>query len=117
MSLVESGCSIMPTIRVTISGGMKTLPNCIQCSALATKATAAMAQQRTMPGAARRRLEGAQSLAMSTATVLAIDDRHQLPFGDRLAFGDADLLDGASLGRQDGNFHLHGFEDHDLALE
>src|ERR1700712_2231650 len=76
-----------------------------------------MAQHSTMPGAARRRLAGAQSLATSTATELAIDDRHQLPFGDRLALGDLDLPDDAALGRQHGDFHLHRFEDHDLAFE
>ena len=35
---------------------------------------------------------------------------------DRLAFGDLDLPDRAGLGRQDGDLHLHRFEDHDLAL-
>src|SRR6185437_17161381 len=77
---------------------------------------AAITQHSTMPAAERRMLVGPQSLATSTATELAIDHRHQLTLGDRLALVDPDFLDDAGLGRQDRDFHLHRFEDHDLTL-
>src|SRR4051794_999264 len=113
----ESGCRHMPMARVTISGGTITRPNFIQPLALATKAIAAMAQHSRMPGADFFRLSGAHSRATSTATLLAIDHGDELALGDRLAFVDLDLPDGAGLRREDGNLHLHRFEDHDLALE
>src|SRR5476651_121355 len=116
-SLVESGCNAMPTIRVTISGGIMILPNRIQWLALATNATAAIAQHSRMPGAARRRLVGAQRRARSTATELGIEYGHELAFADRFAFVHPDFLDRAGLGRQHGNFHLHRFQDHDLAID
>src|SRR5258708_11831374 len=118
VALADSGCRAMPMTRVRISGGIQTVPNLRKFCWSATKATAAIAAQSAMPGAARRRLSGDQRRTSSTATaLLRIKDGDELAFADRLAFADLDLLDGAGLGRQHGNFHLHGLEDHDLALE
>src|SRR6476469_3879706 len=116
-SRADSGCRHMPMTSVTISGGIITRPNFIQPLALATKAMAAMAQQSRMPGADFLRFSGAHSRATSTTTLwLGIDHGNELAFPDRLAFVHADLLDGAGLGRQHGNLHLHRFQDHDLAF-
>src|SRR3954451_18759954 len=116
-ALADSGCRHMPMTSVTISGGTMIRPDFIQPLALATKAIAAMAQQSRMPGAAFLRLSGAQRRATSTATLLGIEHGDELAFADRLAFAHPDFLDGAGLGREHGNLHLHRFQDHDLALE
>src|SRR5258708_37702277 len=118
VALADSGCRAMPMTRVRISGGIQTVPNLRKFCLSATKAIAAMAAQSAMPGAARRRLSGDQRRTSSTATaLLRIKDGDELAFADCLAFAHPDFLDGAGLGRQHGDFHLHGFEDHDLALE
>src|SRR5713226_4240069 len=107
----------MPMTRVRMSGGTQTAPNFSMSRVSAVKATAAMAAHSATPGAARRRLSGAHRRTSSTAIVLLrIKNGDQLAFSDSLAFADLDLLDDARLGREHGDFHLHRFEDHDLAL-
>src|SRR5262245_16786824 len=70
------------------------------------------------PAATLLRLSGAHSLTMSTATLLlGIDHGDELALADGLAFIHPDFLDRAGLRRQDGNLHLHRFQDHDLALD
>src|SRR5215475_15207107 len=114
----DSGCSAMPIASVMISGGTRMRPKRSQPLRSATKAIAAIAAHSAMPGAALRRLSGAQRRTMSTAMLLlGIEHGHQLTLVDRLAFAHLDFLDGAGLGRQHGNFHLHRFQDHDLALD
>src|SRR4029077_19900127 len=111
------GCKAGPMASVTISGGTSRRPNRNQPLRSATKAMAAIAAQRAMPGAALRRLSGAHRRTMSTAMLLlGIEHGHQLTFVDRLAFAHLDFPDGPGLGRQHRNLHLHRFQDHDLAL-
>src|SRR5260370_726822 len=115
--LPDSGCSAMPKTRVRMSGGTQTTPNFSMFRVSAMKATAAMAAHSATPGATRRRLSGAHRRTRSTAIVLLrIKNGDQLTFADGLAFADLDLLDDARLWRDHGDFHLHRFEDHDLAL-
>src|SRR5882672_1192278 len=107
----------MPMTKVRMSGGTHTAPNFRRLRVSAMKATAAMAAHSATPGAARRRLSGAHRRTSSTAIVLLrIKNGDELAFADCLAFADLDLLDDARLGREHGDFHLHRFEDHDLAL-
>src|SRR5215216_6464220 len=75
-----------------------------------------MAAQTAVPAATFLRLSGAHRRAMSTAMLLGIEYGDELAFADRFAFAHPDFLDGAGLGRQHGDLHLHGLEDHDLAL-
>src|SRR5258708_1403591 len=108
----------MPRTRVRMSGGTQTGPKRKRSRASATKATESMAAHSATPSAARRRLSGAQRRASSTATVLLrIKNGDELAFADGLAFADLDLLDDSRLGRENGDFHFHRFEDHDLAVD
>src|SRR5260221_11978492 len=114
----DNGCNPMPMTRVRMSGGTQTAPNRRKFCLSATKATAAMTAHSATPGATRRRLSGAQRRTISTATaLLRIKNGDELAFADRLAFADLDFPDDAGLGREHGDFHLHRFEDHDLAFD
>src|SRR5882724_3722175 len=114
----DNGCNAMPMTRVRMRGGIHTAPKRRKFCLSATKATAAMTAHSATPGATRRRLSGAQRRTISTATaLLRIKNGDELAFADRLAFADLDFPDDAGLGREHGDFHLHRFEDHDLAFD